>query len=86
MIVIASAMVVMASAVAVIFTVVVVSIQSEDRHELPHRAPTLIDRGVRRLTGLRVSPAQVPSQLPRTRTGDVSRAGPGAFPGSRRPA
>ena len=44
-----------ASAVAVVLTVVVVSVQGEDRHgELPHQAPTLITRGVRRLTGLRV--------------------------------
>jgi hypothetical protein len=86
MIIIASAAVVMASAIAVIFTVVVVSIQSEDRHALPHQAPTLIDRGVRRLTGLHVSPAQEAGQLPRTRTGKVSHRGPGAFPCSRRPA
>lgn len=46
---------VMASAVAVVFTVVAVSVHGEDRHgELPHHAPTLIARGVRRLTGLRV--------------------------------
>jgi hypothetical protein len=46
---------VMASAVAVVFTVVAVSVHGEDRHgELPHHAPTLIARGVRRLTGLLV--------------------------------
>lgn len=45
----------MASAVAVVFTVVAVSVHGEDRHgELPYHAPTLITRGVRRLTGLRV--------------------------------
>lgn len=46
---------VMASAVAVVLTAVVVSVHGEDRHgELPHQAPNLIARSVRRLTGPRI--------------------------------
>lgn len=46
---------VMASAVAVVLIAVVVSVRGEDRRgALPHHAPTLIGRGVRRLTGLRI--------------------------------
>ena len=44
-----------ATAVAVVLITVVVSVRGEDRHgELPHHAPTLITRCVRRLTGLRI--------------------------------
>lgn len=67
---------VMASAVAVVLTVVAVSVRGEDRHgELPHQAPTLIARGVRNLTGLRVCQAgetglqQTPFTQKATQTG-----------------
>jgi hypothetical protein len=56
MIVIAyAAAAVMTLAVALVLIAVVVSVRGEDRHgELPHQAPSLVARSVRRLTGLRV--------------------------------
>lgn len=86
MIVIAfTAAAVIASAVAVVLAVVVVSVHGEDRHgELPHQAPTLIARGVRRLTGLRVcQPGQAglrQTPLVQKATGQVSQAQPAISP------
>lgn len=56
MIVIAfTAAAILASAVAVLLVLVVVSVLGEDRHgQLPHQAPGPIAQAVRRLTGLRV--------------------------------
>lgn len=86
MIVIAfAAAAVMACAVAVVLAVVVVSVHGEDRRgELPHQAPTLIARGVRRLTGLRVcQPGQAGLQqtpFMQKATGQVNRAQPATSP------
>jgi hypothetical protein len=86
MIVIAfAAAAVMASVVAVTLIAVVVSVRGEDRRgELPHRAPTVIARGVRKLTGLRVCQAgEAGSHLaPFTQkaTGRVHRAHPVTSP------
>lgn len=76
---------VMASAVAVVLTVVVVSVHGEDRHgELPHQPPTLIARGVRKLTGLRIcQPGQAELQqtpFMQKATGQVHRAQPATSP------
>jgi len=87
MIVIAfAASAVMTTAVAVVLIVVVVSVQGEDRHgELPHDAPTLIARSVRRLIGLRVcQPGGVPlhpAPLMHKATGRADRALSAISPG-----
>lgn len=86
MIVIAcTAAAVMVAAVAVVLTVVVVSVHGEDRRgELPHQAPSLIARGVRKLTGLRVcQPGQAGlEQAPfmQKATGQANRAQPATAP------
>lgn len=92
MIVIAfAAAAVMAFAVAAILTVVVVSVRGEDRRgELPHHAPTLIARAVRKLTGLRVcQPGESGSgQAPfmHEAIGAVSQCGPDRLSCNRRSA
>ena len=58
---------VMAVGLAVVLIAVVVSVLGEDRHgQLPHHAPTLIGRCVRRLTGLRVCQTGEAVLQPRT--------------------
>lgn len=60
----------MALAIPVVLAVVVVSVQAEDRRgALPHQAPGHIARGVRRLTGLRVSESATASPSRRAMSG-----------------
>jgi len=61
-----AAAVVMTLVIPVALTMIVVSIQAEDRRgALPRQAPGQLARGVRRLTGLRVS-QPAPASLSRT--------------------
>jgi hypothetical protein len=76
---------VMAFALAVVLIAVVVSVLGEDRHgQLPHRAPTLIARCVRRLTGLRVChPGETvlePPPFKQKATSRVDRGDPASSP------
>jgi hypothetical protein len=76
---------VMVVALAVVLIAVVVSVLGEDRHgDLPHHAPTLIARCVRRLTGLRVChPGETvlkPTPFKQKATGRVNRGDPASPP------
>ena len=79
MIVIAFAAVAAAASAAVaFFALVVFSVLGEDRHgQLPHQAPGLIARSVRRLTGLRVCQ---PGQARLTKTPFTQKASRPADP------
>lgn len=61
---------VMALAIPVVLAIVVVSVQAEDRRgALAHQAPDRVGRGVRRLTGLRVSESATASSRRSTTSG-----------------